>query len=101
MKVKNRRWYNGGGHYLKAEFDVQVIVGAADLKFRTLGKDGILSRPHATIDVEWYLSPTPSKMAQVAISELGADGLDQNIRSHTRVSSRASDLLMRRFNRKV
>lgn len=101
MKVKNRHWYQGGGRYLKAEFDVQVIIGAADLKFRTLGKDGVLSRAHDAIDVEWYLSAASNKTACVDVSELGADGLDRIDHPHARVGSKAIDLLMRRFDKRL
>lgn len=54
MKLKNRHWYNRGDRYLQANFDVKVILGAADLKFQLWSKGGrICSRDHDTIDVKW------------------------------------------------
>jgi hypothetical protein len=53
MKKKNRHWYNFGPEYYRAEFDMKVIIGAADLKFEMLGKDGVVSRPHSEVQVQW------------------------------------------------
>lgn len=54
MKAKNRHWYNRGERYLRANFDVRVILGAADLKFQLWSKGGrICSRDHDTIEVKW------------------------------------------------
>lgn len=98
MKVKSRRWFDRRSHFLKAEFDVQVIIGAADLKFRTLGRDGILSQAHDTIAVQWFSSPASSKTAQVVVSEPGADGLDRYVRPESKTRSRTSEFLLKRFN---
>lgn len=56
MKRKNRHWYNGGPQYLRAEFDMQVLIGPADLKFQTLSKGGVISKDHEGIDVQWAAS---------------------------------------------
>ncbi|KAK5086586.1 hypothetical protein LTR05_003754 [Lithohypha guttulata] len=102
MKLKNRHWYSGGSQYHRAEFDVQVIVGAADLKFRTLGTEGrTLSRAHDTIDVEWYSSRTSNKVPGAVISELGAEGLDRHIHPPRQAGLKTSDSWLRRFNKKL
>src|SRR5436190_4922852 len=54
LKLKNRHWYNTGEMYLRAKFDVKVILGAADLKFQLWSKGGrIISKDHDTISVKW------------------------------------------------
>jgi len=54
MKLKNRHWYNRGDKYLRAKFNIQVILGAADLKFQLQTKDRmILSNDHDAIEVKW------------------------------------------------
>lgn len=54
MKLKNRHWYNRGEKYLRAKFNIKVILGAADLKFQLQTKNRvILSNEHDTIDVKW------------------------------------------------
>lgn len=58
IKLKNAKWYQRSDPYYQAEFDVQVLVGSADLKFRTLDKRGVLSQDHNAINVDWH--PTPS-----------------------------------------
>ncbi len=68
LKLKNRHWYNAGPQYLRAEFDMQVLIGPADLRFQTLSKDGIISRDHAAINVEW--SPSSKDASQPNIAEL-------------------------------
>ena len=39
--------------YYKAKFEMQVLVGAADLKFRICSKEGIISKDHKSISVDW------------------------------------------------
>lgn len=68
MKRKNRHWYNAGPQYLRTEFDMQVLIGPADLKFQILSKDGIISRDHAAINVEW--SSSSKDASQPTIAEL-------------------------------
>jgi len=53
MKLKNRHWYNSGPKHYRAEFDLQVLVGAADLKFQIKNKDGVISQKHEDIPVKW------------------------------------------------
>jgi len=54
MKLKNRHWYNRGEKYVRAEFDVKVILGAADLKFQLWSKGGkVCSRDHDAIEIKW------------------------------------------------
>ena len=54
MKVKNRHWYSRGERYMRVNFDVRVILGPADVKFRmeSKGRD-ILSEGHDAIQVIW------------------------------------------------
>ncbi|KAL4802510.1 hypothetical protein BDV18DRAFT_146855 [Aspergillus unguis] len=53
-KVKNKRWYNMRPLYWKAQFDVRVVVGAADLTFQLWSKDQrIRSGKHEPIHVQW------------------------------------------------
>lgn len=54
LKLKNRHWYNFGEKYLRAQFDVKVVLGAADLKFQLWSKGGrVCSKDHETIEVKW------------------------------------------------
>ncbi|MCJ1404496.1 hypothetical protein MMC11_007722 [Xylographa trunciseda] len=54
MKVKNRRWYQPGPRYLRANFSVNVVIGVADLQFQLLDKDGVArGENRATVEVEW------------------------------------------------
>ena len=54
MKLKNRRWYNRGEKYLRANFDIKVILGAADLKFQLVTKnERVFSEKHDPIEVKW------------------------------------------------
>jgi hypothetical protein len=69
MKRKNRHWYNFGPQYYRAEFDMRVIVGAADLKFEMLGKDGVVSKPHNEVDVQWT-NVTQEKRPQEEVEEI-------------------------------
>lgn len=56
MKLKNRHWYQRGEKYLRAKFDIKVILGAADLKFQLQSKTkDILSKEHDEIQVKWEL----------------------------------------------
>jgi hypothetical protein len=54
MKLKNRHWYNRGEKYLRAEFNVNVVIGHADLTFQIHDKGGQkLNRIDDPISVEW------------------------------------------------
>jgi hypothetical protein len=52
LLIPNR--YNFGPQYQRADFEVKVIIGTADLKFQLWGKNGQLSRDHEEIEVQWY-----------------------------------------------
>ena len=52
MKRKNRHWYNFGTEYNRAEFEVHLIVGAG-LKFQIWSPEGVRSRDHDEIQVQW------------------------------------------------
>lgn len=52
MKRKNRHWYELGREYNRAEFDVRVLIGTG-LRFEIWSKDGIRSREHDEIEVQW------------------------------------------------
>lgn len=80
MKIKNRHWYNRGPKYSRADFDVQVIVGAADLKFQTLDRNGVLSQSHDTIAVEWVATPREACQPQIAELE-GSEPRDMSRRN--------------------
>lgn len=74
MKMKNSKWYQRSDKYFKAEFDVQVLIGAADLRFQTLDKDGLLSQDHNAIDVDWYGSTTAAHERGFSMMELSTEG---------------------------
>ena len=60
MKLKNRHWYNRGEKYLRAKFNLKVMVGAADLKSQLQAKNKtVLSDDHEAIQVKWE-APKPS-----------------------------------------
>lgn len=52
MKRKNHHWYNLRKEYNLAEFDVRILIGAG-LKFEIWSKDGVRSRDHDDIEVQW------------------------------------------------
>ncbi|KAK5047574.1 hypothetical protein LTR84_006671 [Exophiala bonariae] len=64
LKLKNRHWYNFKPKYYRAEFDVQVLVGSADLKFQVLGRNGALSKKHDDISVRWTNSTKQQEPAR-------------------------------------
>jgi hypothetical protein len=64
MKKKNRHWYNRGPEYYRAEFDMRVIIGAADLKFEMLGKDGVVNKPHSEVKVQWATAAKETRSQQ-------------------------------------
>ena len=72
MKKKNRHWYNRGPEYYRAEFDMRVIIGAADLKFEMLGKDGVVSKPHSEVQVQWATA-TKDPKSQQAVEETSGE----------------------------
>ena len=54
MKRKNRHWYNRGEQYVRARFNIKVILGAADIRFQLESKDRkVLSNKHDPIEVRW------------------------------------------------
>jgi len=55
FQIKNKSLFKSRPQYHLAEFDVAVIVGPTDLKFRLLSKDGTanFSREHEEIEVNW------------------------------------------------
>jgi hypothetical protein len=69
MKKKNRHWYNKGPEYYRVDLDMRVIIGAADLKFEMLGKDGVVSKPHSEIQVQWASTTTKETKPQQALEE--------------------------------
>lgn len=73
MKLKNSKWYKRSDAYFKAEFDVKVLIGAADLRFQTLDRRGVLNQDHGAIDVDWYATPTSSKIPDIHATELSTD----------------------------
>ena len=54
IKEKNRHWYNRGERYMRVDFNLRVILGAADVKFRMESKSrDVLSDDHDSIQVIW------------------------------------------------
>ena len=54
MKLKNRHWYSRGEKYIRARFEVKIILGAADLKFQLESRDRkVLSNGHDAIQIRW------------------------------------------------
>lgn len=54
MKMKNRHWYNRGEKYRLAEFNVNVVLGHADLTFQVHDKSGQkLNTVDDPISVSW------------------------------------------------
>ncbi|KAL1631760.1 hypothetical protein SLS56_004279 [Neofusicoccum ribis] len=54
MQRKNNHWYNWSREYWLAEFEMWILVGAADLKFQLWSKRGQrLDRSGNVIAVEW------------------------------------------------
>lgn len=39
--------------YFRAEFDVKILIGPADMKFQIFDKDGQISKDHEDIEVQW------------------------------------------------
>jgi hypothetical protein len=64
LKLKNRHWYNTKPRYFRAEFDVQMLIGSADLKFQVIGKSGIVSKKHDDISVRWTNSSKQQEPAR-------------------------------------
>ncbi|KAK3117675.1 hypothetical protein LTR53_000703 [Teratosphaeriaceae sp. CCFEE 6253] len=52
MKRKNSHWYNLGKEYNVADFEVRLVVGTG-LRFEICGADGVRSREHEEIEVQW------------------------------------------------
>lgn len=50
-EVGNR--YNVRRQYYRAEFDMKVLVGPADIRFEIWTKDGMMSKAHEEIEVIW------------------------------------------------
>ena len=54
IKEKNRHWYNRGERYMRVDFNLRVILGAADVRFRMESKSrDVLSEDHDSIQVIW------------------------------------------------
>ena len=66
FQIKNKSLFKSRPQYHLAEFDVAVIVGPADLKFRLLSKDGTtnFSREHAEIEVNWLPAQTTTDLGE-------------------------------------
>jgi hypothetical protein len=53
-KLKNRHWYNMSPAWWRTTFDVQVVIGPADLSFQLWSKDKrVRSNKHEPIAVKW------------------------------------------------
>ena len=68
MKEKNRHWYNRGERYMRVNFDVRVILGPADVKFRMESKGReVLSEEHDAIQVIWEPPPEKPRLGEPTI----------------------------------
>lgn len=69
MKLKNRQIWKLKKKYWKAEFFFVVKLGPADLKFQIVGKNGLLSSDHDSLEVD-FMDPSdrtsPSEPANAA-----------------------------------
>lgn len=102
MKLKNDKWYQRADSYYKAEFDVRVLIGAADLRFQTLDQSGLLSQDHASIDIDWQASQKSVSTNRPDVPELSTaiSPIGQRaVKSGGRSGFRASEMLMNRFSR--
>jgi hypothetical protein len=61
VQLANRPRYNFSPQYHRADFDVKIIVGAADLKFQLWGRKGQMSKDHDDIEVMWNPASTEVK----------------------------------------
>ena len=57
--------YNFAPEYLRAEFDLKVLVGSADLQFQLWSKLGKISKDHEQIEVMWYAPTEEGEMTKV------------------------------------
>ena len=68
-KLKNRHWWNYREKYLRVQFDVNVIIGAADLQFQLQSRDKrVLSVGHSAIRVDWEAPETPTSNGKSEIA---------------------------------
>ncbi|USW48993.1 hypothetical protein Slin15195_G023120 [Septoria linicola] len=72
LKPKNRHWYNRGKKYYRAEYEVRAII-AAGLSFQIWGQDGLLSKSHDEIEVQWQ--PVDGKAPPPPRHSVAPDGL--------------------------
>jgi len=52
MKRKNQHWYSSGKEYNVAVFEVRLIIEAG-LRFEVWAPNGLRSRSHSEIEVQW------------------------------------------------
>lgn len=45
--------YNLGSKYFRADFDVRILIGSADMRFQILANGQVVSREHEEIEVVW------------------------------------------------
>lgn len=45
--------YSRGAQYYRAEFDVRILIGPADMRFQILSNDKVVSKDHEEIEVVW------------------------------------------------
>ena len=57
LKLKNRHWYNMSRQFIRADFDLKILIGPADLKFQLWGRNRQISKDHEQIVVQW--NPVP------------------------------------------
>ena len=85
MKLKNRHWYgyrlrftetrlnpsryNFKPRYNRADFNLKVMLGSADLKFQLWSKGERLSKDHEDIGVMWYTPTEKVHMAKIVVQD--------------------------------
>lgn len=68
FKLKNRHWWNTGKKYHRINYNVKVLIGAADISFE-LWHEGVKVSKDNSIKVEWQASPPPDP----ALSSMATD----------------------------
>jgi hypothetical protein len=61
--------YNFKPRYNRADFNLKVILGSADLKFQLWGKGQRLSKDHEDIGVMWYTPQEKAASTRITVQE--------------------------------
>jgi hypothetical protein len=55
---------------MRAQFDLKVLVGSADLQFQLWGTGGKISKDHEEIEVKWYAPTEKGEMSTVIVKDI-------------------------------